>query len=128
MIFFCTCIEFSAWLHDCHEWRVHMITIYIFFLATVAAFALMILLLLSAAFTSIECIPWAEAVGRSLLMQIIVTDPLLALGVVGLKLIGSYVLLQTNKKHIEKTLNKKIQLLVSCYLSLYLLCSIQTSN
>ena len=79
----------------------------------VTGFVIMILLLLSAAFTVAECVPWVIAVAESLLMQIFVTDPLITIGLVCLKLAGSFILLQADKKRNRKLLDQEIEHWVS---------------
>ena len=86
-------IEFTAWLNDCRTWRTQLSLITAVFALIVAACVLIVCILLSAAFTLDECIVWATAVCRSLLMQILVTDPIFGMLMLCLKLLEGWVLL-----------------------------------
>ena len=91
-------IEFNAWLHECKHWRRHLSIINAVFLVTLATFTLAICLLLSTAFTFAECVLWVEAVGKSLLMQLFVTDPMIGGLVLAFRLLATWILLKTDRR------------------------------
>lgn len=89
--------EFSAWHKDCEPPRRILSLISTLFLGVLAGFTMMICVLLSAAFSDEQCIRWVAAVAQSILMQIVVTAPLLGLLVFGVKMLISYILLSFNR-------------------------------
>lgn len=91
-------VEFSAWLHDCKGWRNQLSAINGVFLASLASFTLVVLLLLSASFTPTESLLWLQAVGQSLVMQLFVTDPLLSSVVLAVRLLFSFCLLRGDRR------------------------------
>ena len=96
--------EFSAWLLEGNPrqgpGRQHVLSAITFaFVAILSAFTLGICLLLSLAFTSEECLLWVVGVGKSLLMQLLVTEPLVGLVVLSLKFAGSWGLVSANRAH-----------------------------
>eukprot|EP00750_Incisomonas_marina_P021517 INCI449.2.p1 GENE.INCI449.2~~INCI449.2.p1 ORF type:complete len:3169 (+),score=588.56 INCI449.2:893-9508(+) len=93
-------IEFNAWRHDCHSWRVQLSMITSSFILTLGAFTLIVCLLLSAAFTIEECVVWATAVAQSLLMQLFVTDPVFTLFVLSIKLLVQWALLCSDRRKV----------------------------
>jgi len=97
-------IEFDAWHHDCQHWRTRLSFITGSFVLVLGFATLMVCLLVSAAFTLSECSTWALEVGRSLLMQLFITDPAFTLGVFGLKIFVQWSLFRANKQrqNVEK--------------------------
>ena len=91
-------VEFKAWLHDCKGWRDQLSAINGVFLASLASFTLVVLLLLSAAFTPTESLLWLQAVGQSLVMQLFITDPLLSSVVLTVRLLFSFCLLRGDRR------------------------------
>jgi hypothetical protein len=59
-------------------------------------------MLISSAFNMAECLLWLESVGNSLVMQLFVTDPLMALTVMSLKLFFSWVLVTVTRIRNER--------------------------
>ena len=90
-------IEFEAWLRDCKHYRWILTAINAAFLGVLASFTMVICVLLSAAFTDDLCMAWGKAVGQSILMQTLVTGPLLGSTVLGFKLLASWILLRSRK-------------------------------
>jgi hypothetical protein len=64
-------------------------------------FTLGICLLLSAFFSLEQCVQWVQAVAQSLLMQVLVTDPLITSAVLAFKLLASWALLRCDRRNRE---------------------------
>lgn len=100
-------VEFSAWLLEGNPrqgpGRQRILSAITFaFVAVLSAFTLGICLLLSLAFTTQECLLWVVGVGKSLLMQLFVTEPLVGLVVLSLKFTASWGLVTANRVHRRK--------------------------
>jgi len=87
-------LEFETWYKDCNKERAVLTAINSIFLLTLATFTMMICILLSAAFNDAQCVEWVKAVGQSILMQIVVTAPLIGSVVLGVKMLASVFLLR----------------------------------
>ena len=109
--------EFRAWYKGCRTDRHVLATLSVAVMMVVTAFTLWICFLLSGAFSETESLLWMEDVGKSLALQVFVTDPVFTLLVIFTKLLVSWVLLQTGKKrrkrelaaesqHVEKSMSK----------------------
>eukprot|EP00750_Incisomonas_marina_P010845 INCI16312.10.p1 GENE.INCI16312.10~~INCI16312.10.p1 ORF type:complete len:863 (+),score=133.62 INCI16312.10:242-2590(+) len=101
-------LEFDHWLSDCKHERNVLTAINGTFVAVLAVFTLVVCLLLSAAFTEKQCFLWAVAVGKSVLMQLLVTHPLIGFIVNLLRLAFSMVLLRVKTR--GQALRKKVEL------------------
>ena len=89
-------IEFDAWNRDCKRERALLTLINSVFLGLLGVFTMMVCVLLSAAFNDEQCLQWVAAVGQSILMQIVVTAPLLGVVVLSIKIVGSLVLIKAS--------------------------------
>ena len=94
-------VEFEAWVESRRQ-RLRLSHITISFLVLYSCFVLFICLLVSAAFSMEECVLWVLSVGKSLLMQLFVTDPLITFVVLSYKLFSSWVLLTANRVRNER--------------------------
>ena len=86
--------EFDAWYNDCRRERVILRSIVSVFISVLAGFALIVCLLVSAAFTDEQCIKWVVAVAQSIAMQIVVTAPLVGVAVFLVKLLITHLLIK----------------------------------
>lgn len=81
---------------DCKVDRGRLTVINASFLVILAAFTMMICLLLSAAFDDDQCVLWVQKVMQSIAMQVLVTGPLIGLVVLCVKIFVSWLLLRSN--------------------------------
>eukprot|EP00750_Incisomonas_marina_P010853 INCI16312.9.p1 GENE.INCI16312.9~~INCI16312.9.p1 ORF type:complete len:1916 (+),score=402.72 INCI16312.9:439-6186(+) len=101
-------LEFDHWLQDCKQDRGVLAIINAAFVTILSVFTMVVCLLLSAAFTEQQCFAWAAAVGQSVLMQVLVTHPLLGFIVQSFRLISSAVLLRVKTR--KQAHQKKLEL------------------
>ena len=86
-------LEFDHWLANCKRERGILTAINAAFVGILVLFTLMVCLLLSAAFTEQQCYDWAIAVAKSVLMQTVVTQPIIGFLVLFTRLAFSAILL-----------------------------------
>ena len=96
--------EFRAWYTGCRRERRCLSILSVAVMVVVTAFTLWICFLLSGAFNEAESVLWMEDVGKSLVLQVFVTDPAITLLVIFTKLLVSWVLLQRGKKRRKQEL------------------------
>ena len=96
--FLCRACHLATRYTDCKADRSRLMVINSSFLTVLAAFTMMICLLLSAAFDDSECVLWVEKVMQSIAMQILVTGPLLGLAVLCVKLFVSWLFLTASAR------------------------------
>jgi len=101
--------EFRAWYETCRSERRCLSVLSLAVMVVVTAFTLWICFLLSGAFNEAESLLWMEDVGKSLALQVFVTDPAMTLLVIFAKLLVSWVLLQRGKKRRKHELAKERQ-------------------
>ena len=92
--------EYSLFVRykDCKVDRGRLTVINAAFLVVLAAFTMMICLLLSAAFDDDQCLLWVQKVMQSIAMQVLVTGPLIGLVVLCVKIFVSWLLLRCNAR------------------------------
>jgi hypothetical protein len=102
-------LEFECWLHDCWWHRVALTALNALFLATLAALALLVCLLLSALFSQAESLRWVVAVCKSYATQVLLTNPLVSLGVLCVDLGMCSAVLVLRRRRAASRAKKKIR-------------------
>ena len=100
--------EFDHWYVECAPRRHALSAINYLFLGVLAAFTFAVCLLVSAAFTDTECALWVWSVVESIAMQIFVTDIIIAICVLGVKLFVSWLLLRSDHRRKAKRRTEKL--------------------
>ena len=100
-------VEFDSWYANCRTERRVLAGLSAGVLIVLSVFTLIICLLLSGAFAQQETLMLVEDVGKSIVMQTLVTDPGVGLFLVLLKLLFSWMLLNVGRRRAKKKLTRK---------------------
>lgn len=101
-------VEFEEWYHGCRDQRIVLQTILIIFLCLLFFIVVVVCTLVSAVFTDQQAVQWLTIVAQSIIMQIIVTGPLLAGFIFTCNLLVSTCMLHAWKKINEQAKQVKV--------------------
>ena len=99
--------EFRAWYTSMRRERHILGMLSTAVLLILAVFTLLVCLLLSGTFNEEESLMWLSDVAQSFVVQVFITEPATTLLIIFAKLAGSRVLLNTGKRRLKKTLQKR---------------------